>query len=530
MSNTQTLQFVTLRHYLRTARPTVAEDIMVAAFDRDEPGALQLVEMAGQLRGNKRTRRTVEAVRQERRKRRRGRWYAVLAKGVLALFRTMRRLSVPAQAPVATTGPELARRERRALAPTGAVVTQVASLRARVDEATVALWQALPGRQVVLWMDNDYRERWGTDPARVGLSLNITAMSVLFLDMDVPAGQMATRAVRVAQFPGHLTTSRLVGRVRDVAVFLAGAVDAIHHNVRFVNGRRLTADTVRVPLDVVRPAVRSLPWKPCLLSEYQVSGNEDLLSLLEMACGLQLRCRVQMPLLLDENIHYRVLRLMHSVSHREVDVGDWLSHVPLLYGIWHPYKHCLGVVYRAFLPIIAPLEGAGTLRPGDKVVPGRKVLYMEKVFATLLVVGSLVRERLEAQLRTVRAAPQAPSSSPPSQPPPSDRASSSRDTPGLPADTELVVLEGLHTLLYFYCPLLFQMGWKVRQCTWEGRPGQAVRGDVAKQVLQQAMLVMCHLSDDWHCREEYPRTIAMALLTWQPWHSALPSGILPRLR
>ena len=72
MANTQTLQFVTLRHYLRTARPTVAEDIMVAAFDRDEPGALQLVEMAGQLRGNKRTRRTVEVVRQERRKRRRG--------------------------------------------------------------------------------------------------------------------------------------------------------------------------------------------------------------------------------------------------------------------------------------------------------------------------------------------------------------------------------------------------------------------------------------------------------------------------
>lgn len=515
-----------LRHYLRTGCPTTGDDILDDALERSEPGALALVELCAQLRSNKRTRRSMERLRQEQRRRPstvRQRWYKLFGTAVLSLFRTMRRMSVPRAPALTTLGTQMARRERRALATTGAVVTAIPSLREDADMAAARLWESFPGRQAILWMDNDYRERWGTDPARLNLSLNITAMCVLFLDMDSP-GPTTTRSSRIPDFPGHLTTSRVVWRVRDVAALLVEGLAALHHNVRELNAMALGADTIRVPLDVKRTGIRALPWRPCLLSEYQVSSNEDLVALLGMATKLQERSRVALPLLLDENIHYRVMRLLHSTSHKDVDVGDWLSRVPVLYGIWHPYKHLVGVLYRAFLPIIALLEGSGHVHPGDRVVAGRKVLYMEKVFATLLILAPEVRERLEARLAEVRDRGGSGAPGAAADPNRSTSSNAPMESPVSEAwmGQELVVLQGLHTLLYFYCPLIFQLGWKVRQCTWQGRPTQSVKGDVAKQVLHQAFLVMTHVQGDTECKEEYSRTIALALLTWQPWHSKLP--------
>ena len=525
-------QMLLLRHYLRMGRPQTGRQLLEDALDRGEPGALALLDFGRQLRSNKRTRRSMDTIRAEHRRQRRARWYSTLGNELLQLYRTMRRMALPQAQPINPIGSQLARSTVRELAATGTMDTREPErrLQARADEVAAALWASLPGRQAILWMDNDYRERWGTDPARVNLSLNITALSILFLDMDV-AGAVATRASRIPDYRGHLTTARLVGRVRDVAALLASSMTALQHNVRQLNAMQLGGDSVRVPLDVHRTGVRALPWRPCLLSEYQVSSNEDLLVLLQMAADLQERTRVPLPLLLDENIHYRVLRLMHSVSHKEVDVAEWLSRLPLLYGIWHPYKHAVGVVYRAFLPVIGLLEGSGHPAVGDKVVPGRKVLYMEKVVAALLIIAPDLRDRLEAKLSALRQALQTPPAPP--RPDGSSSSAAGAAQPPLAPDAtrrlrqELALLQGLHTLLYFYCPVLFQMGWKVRQCTWEGRPTQSVKGDVAKQVLHHAFLLMTHVQGDLECREEYPRTIAMALLTWQPWHSSLPSSVLP---
>ena len=104
-----------------------------------------------------------------------------------------------------------------------------------------------------------------------------------------------------------------------------------------------------------------------------------------------------MPLIVDENIHYRILKFIHSHASKSWDVALWLRGLPVLYGVWHPYKYCLLAVYRVFFPIFALLE---TTSPCvDKEINGlRKVLHIEKLVAGLLLIRHKVAARATACL------------------------------------------------------------------------------------------------------------------------------------
>lgn len=84
------------------------------------------------------------------------------------------------------------------------------------------------------------------------------------------------------------------------------------------------------------------------------------------------------------------------------------------------------------------------------------------------------------------------------------------------------MLQGLHDLLYWHLPPVFIMGHMVRRLSWEGRPGEGATGEVAQRLLCYCLLVQTQLQSDWDCKLEYTGTISMALLSWQPWVSALP--------
>ena len=55
-----------------------------------------------------------------------------------------------------------------------------------------------------------------------------------------------------------------------------------------------------------------------------------------------------MPVLSDVNIFWRPQKLMHSVSYAACDVANALVDHPLLFGVWHAYKHCLLRVHAVF--------------------------------------------------------------------------------------------------------------------------------------------------------------------------------------
>ena len=122
-----------------------------------------------------------------------------------------------------------------------------------------------------------------------------------------------------------------------------------------------------------------------------------MLSLLAEVRGIQRHTRRCMPLLVDENIFYRVFKLMHGISTSGWDVRQWLCSLPLLYGVWHPYKYCVLAVYRAFFPIFAILET--TCTEVGRVVNGkRKVLHIEKLVCCLLLLRHKISARAQSAM------------------------------------------------------------------------------------------------------------------------------------
>ena len=55
-------------------------------------------------------------------------------------------------------------------------------------------------------------------------------------------------------------------------------------------------------------------------------------------------------------IHFALLKLCHGAAYVPWNVPQLLLGFPLVYGIWHSYKYCVELIYRAFLPFIKFLE------------------------------------------------------------------------------------------------------------------------------------------------------------------------------
>ena len=62
------------------------------------------------------------------------------------------------------------------------------------------------------------------------------------------------------------------------------------------------------------------------------------------------------------------------------------------------------------------------------------------------------------------------------------------------------MLGSLWALLYQYLPALFVIGHDVRRLTWEGGVGGDVRGDLARRILENCLVLQVHLLDDWDTR------------------------------
>lgn len=168
--------------------------------------------------------------------------------------------------------------------------------------------------------------------------------------------------------------------------------------------------------------------------------------------------------------------------------------------LWHPYKYLVKAVHRVFFPIFALLENTECI-VGAKCIAQRKLLYLEKLFAALLLAAPRVKGQLVARLQSLR------------------------ENVGEGDDPRLVlllkVLSALDVLTSFFLPAVFRVGYKVRCCTWQGRP--AGTGNFAREVMEQVFVLLVHLLQDKDGKNEYVRTLAVALATWQPWMNKIPA-------
>ena len=112
-------------------------------------------------------------------------------------------------------------------------------------------------------------------------------------------------------------------------------------------------DSWRVPLDQMRTGQTSATWFPFHVADCSVTGADGMLAMISFLQRTMLRqsnCPT-VPLLVDENLWYRLLRMQYCKGFSAWDCGKWLARTPQLYAVWHPYKHVLVQLHRRFIPL-----------------------------------------------------------------------------------------------------------------------------------------------------------------------------------
>jgi hypothetical protein len=218
-------------------------------------------------------------------------------------------------------GVQLSRRARRLLGSTGAVHKNVANLENAAIQAARKIWDSCEDRQIIVWLDNWYRKRFGTDPRQTDMSLNVSVLAVLHIP-EIPI------------FPGFKSLGEILSGIPGVSQELSRVAARLCSGVTAIAEEDLGPSLIRVPLDIHRDGIRSLQWTPYLLTELTVSSQADLLSILHDLDEMQRHTRRPLPLLVDMDIHYRVMKLVYGVSTSGFNMALKMNQVPVLYGVY----------------------------------------------------------------------------------------------------------------------------------------------------------------------------------------------------
>ena len=321
---------------------------------------------------------------------------------------------------------------------------------------------------VGIWMDNFFRKRFLQNPDGPPGHLDCSAVAVFF-------------TILLPRFPGHLTLRRMVFRLPGVMRCIRTSIRGLLKTISVTDGT-LQAHFIPAPLDIARGIVHPQIWKPMLLDECRTSTNTELLQLIEMMRRIQIHTGRDLPLLVDMKIHASVLRFMYGAKLRSLDYRSHLERIPLLYGIWHPYKYCVHITFRRFFPVISwLLKPFITLR--TKIPCHRKLIYMEKVFAGLLLASNVLKGLItEAR----------------------DRLSTLRRPMNLENTVAYQKIQSLYSLLFVFTPALWAIGYGVRECTWAGAALDS--GKTARTVLEHCLLLLVWTQDVRKKYEEEGKT------------------------
>ena len=125
-------------------------------------------------------------------------------------------------------------------------------------------------------------------------------------------------------------------------------------------------------------------WRLFALSKEKVTGGVGLLNLLHFAKDVAQQTNRVLPLLVDKNIHYRLLKLLYDAKNQRWNMRAYLRYVPVVYGVWHAYNFVVTHTFRVFWPILTYLR-KGLLRPGSTILSYPKLIVMEKTIAALML-------------------------------------------------------------------------------------------------------------------------------------------------
>ena len=231
-----------------------------------------------------------------------------------------------------------------------------------------------------------------------------------------------------------------------------------------------------------------------MLSQLRCGTKRDHLKLLNTIWHVQQATRHDLAMCVDMKIHYELLKHLYGQRYTSWNFQLHWSSLPLIYGVWHPYKHMITMLYRNFMPIICLIKRGHTdFKEGDAVPTKVKLLHMEKTILALGLNAATYPPRVQAKVDAFAVAAQ--------NGPLTDMQSKSKE-----------LLLGLKVLLKKCCPAAFRIGVLVRDCHWAGRdPGS---GENALAALESYLLAMLSLVGDQWENVEYIKTLVAALVIW----------------
>ena len=221
-------------------------------------------------------------------------------------------------------------------------------------------------RQVCIWFDNLRRYRSGADPDSPDLTLNCTTVAVL-------------HTTALPAYRGLPELAEIEARVPKVADDIFRPHRALFDRIDVAN-QGIQRVWVCAPLDIARKNVPSLNWRPFFLFELRSGTHKELLQLVVDLSCVEHRTRHCVPLLVDMKIHFALLKLCYGAAYVPWNVPQLLLGFPLVYGVWHSYKYCVELIYRAFLPFIKFLEQGNSLQVGSILARKVKVIHMERTW------------------------------------------------------------------------------------------------------------------------------------------------------
>ena len=350
------------------------------------------------------------------------------------------------------------------------------------------LWRSIVRRDIVVWVDNWWHAQFRANPVKPDVCLDVTAIAVL-------------HTTPLPHFPGHPSQRDLVDRVGTVAMAFVQQHKEMLKVCTDVCNTPVSRRTIRAPLDIAREAGRKqLLLKPFGIYESRRGQNQELLDLLDTLRSTQRHCQTPMALLVDCNIHYRVLKFLYSRATIDWKFPDWCRGISLIYAVWHPCKHVCNIIWRKFFPLFsyinAPVFGAGA-----RIYNHPKLIVIEKTIAALLLAAPGIRAQLRQKITLFEG-----------------RA----DQAALNTQDGLRILWGLESLLSYYLPANFVVGPLVGNCTSDGRADGT--GIVATCVLQRCLGLLVDLAGPVAAKMDYVRTICCALLYNTQRHDDTPGA------
>ena len=357
-------------------------------------------------------------------------------------------------------------------------------------------WRWMENRQVCVWIDNCYIKHYGTHQTIQDQSQNCRALCVVGIPCRLP------------YFRGHPTIDVLIGSIGSVAAALVRMKRSFHGivtDVGLLADRPAAIPSIRAPLDIVRDPLPNPGWKPLLLSTHQVSSYKGLVEVLNYIAPLSNHTHPIVPILVDENIHKRCLKLLYSDRMQRWNWHEKLKRTLVLYGSRHPYKYLVTNVWRRFHSLFVYFR-FGRLRLGKAVGSYPKLRVMERTIAGILNCAPHFLRQLRRKANRLQAV--------------ADHGGTAIDR------LKSEVCKAMVNLLHNWFPLVLYCGFLVRQCNWSGRqPGTAIDAQNVLRLVFVLLIELRRAAADSCCVCEDHRCCVDALADLQQRPARICNGI-----